>query len=417
MNPDRKAFYKYHASLMEPWDGPAALVFSDGKMIGATLDRNGLRPSRFCITKDGRLIIASEAGALPVKPDNVVSKGRMQPGKMLIADLEKGKVVYDDEIKAEISTRKPYGEWIKQHRVKLATLTTPEVKSEFDPKTLKKRQKAYGFTSEDLKVILGPMSVSGTEPVGSMGADTPLAVLSDQSQHISNYFKQLFAQVSNPPIDPIRERMVMSLFTRVGESLNILAETPEHTKQVHISQPVLLDSDLQKFKNLQNIGFDYAVIDAVFNADGAPGRLEEGLNEICKQAEEAILSGKTVLIISDKNINEHQAPIPSLLSTGAVHQHLVGKKLRTKAGIVVEGGDIRETHHFATIIGYGASAIHPYLALESIRELNKAGLLTKEVSDEEAFANYQKAIGYGLLKILSKMGISTLQSYQSAQIF
>lgn len=417
MNPERKAFYKYHASIMEPWDGPAALVFSDGKMIGATLDRNGLRPSRFCITKDGRLIIASEAGALPVKPDNVVSKGRMQPGKMLIADLEKRRVVYDEEVKAEISRKQPYGDWIKQHRVKLGTLTSPKLQPMYELHTLPTRQKVFGYTVEDLKVILGPMAVSGIEPVGSMGADTPIAVLSNQSQHISNYFKQLFAQVSNPPIDPIRERMVMSLFTRVGESLNILDETPEHTKQVHISQPVLLDSDLEKFKNLQSIGFDYAVINAQFVADGARGRLEEGLNKICSDAEEAIRNGKTILIISDKKIDADNAPIPSQLSTGAIHQHLVRKNLRTKAGILVEGGDIRETHHFATIIGYGASAINPYLALETIHSMNAKGLLEKEISDEEAFKLYQKAIGYGLLKILSKMGISTLQSYQSAQIF
>ncbi len=418
MEPQRKAFYKYHASLMEPWDGPAALVFSDGKMIGATLDRNGLRPSRYCITKDGRLIIASEAGALPVKPDNVVSKGRMQPGKMLIADLEKGQVVYDEEIKAGISTRKPYKEWISSQRVKLRLLSTPaQTDHAYQPNTLVQRQKAFGYSSEDLKVILGPMAVSGTEPIGSMGADTPLAVLSDQSQHISNYFKQLFAQVSNPPIDPIRERMVMSLFTRVGESLNILDETPEHAKQVHISQPVLLDTDLQKFKNLGHNGFKHTVISSVFVADGAPGRLEEGLNKICREAEQAVREGTTVLIISDRNIDEKNAPIPSMLSTGAVHQHLVRKNLRTKAGIVVEAGDIRETHHFATVIGYGASAINPYLALESLHDMNKKGMLAKSVTDNEAFGLYKKAIGYGLLKILSKMGISTLQSYQSAQIF
>ncbi len=417
MDGDRKAFYKYHASLMEPWDGPAALVFSDGKMIGATLDRNGLRPSRFCITKDGRVIIASEAGALPVRPDNVVSKGRMQPGKMLIADLEKVKVVYDEEIKSQISLKQPYGKWIKEHRVKLRNLSSPKINSSYESHTLTTRQKAFGYTSEDLKVILAPMATSGIEPVGSMGADTPIAVLSNQSQHISNYFKQLFAQVSNPPIDPIRERMVMSLFTRVGKSLNILDETPEHTKQVHISQPVLLDTDLEKFKNLQSIGFDFAVIDAQFNSDGQKGRLEEGLTKICDEAEAAIREGKTILIISDRNIDIHHAPIPSLLSTGAIHQHLVRKNLRTKAGILIEGGDIRETHHFATIIGYGASAINPYLALETIHNMNAKGLLEKKVTDDEAFAMYQKAIGYGLLKILSKMGISTLQSYQSAQIF
>ncbi|ELR72211.1 Glutamate synthase [NADPH] large chain [Fulvivirga imtechensis AK7] len=418
MDTERKAFYKYHASLMEPWDGPAALVFTDGKVIGATLDRNGLRPGRYYITKDDRLIIASEAGALPVKPSNIISKGRMQPGKMLIADLEQKKVVYDEEVKAQISHRQPYVDWIKQHRVKLRLIPTPtNIEYSFAQGELELKQKAFGYTSEELKIILSPMAVSGTEPVGSMGADTPLAVLSDQSQHISNYFKQLFAQVSNPPIDPIRERMVMSLFTRVGESLNILAETPEHTKQIHISQPVLLNSDLQKFKNLDHIDFPYSVLPAVFEADGKPGRLEAGLDKLCRLAEEAVISGSKVLIISDRNINNDYAPIPSLLSTGAVHHHLVDKNLRTKAGIIIEAGDVRETHHFATIIGYGASAINPYLALETIKDLHEKEYLDKELTLDQAFANYQKAIGYGLLKVLSKMGISTLQSYQASQIF
>lgn len=418
METERKAFYKYHASLMEPWDGPAALVFTDGNIIGATLDRNGLRPSRYYITKDDRLIVASEAGALPVKPADIISKGRMQPGKMLIADLKKQKVIYDEEVKATITSRKPYVDWIKEHRVKLRLIPTPTNLEYADKQeNLNLKQKAFGYTSEELKVILGPMAETGIEPVGSMGADTPIAVLSDQSQHISNYFKQLFAQVSNPPIDPIRERMVMSLFTRVGESLNILEETPEHTKQIHISQPVLLDSDLQKFKNLDHINFGYAVIKAVFKADGLPGRLEEGLDKICLDAENAIAAGKKVLIISDREIDEDHAPIPSLLSTGAIHHYLVKKSLRTKAGLIVEAGDVRETHHFATVIGYGASAINPYLALNTIKDLNEKGLLEKKYEPEEALANYQKAIGYGLLKVLSKMGISTLQSYQAAQIF
>ena len=418
METERKAFYKYHASLMEPWDGPAALVFTDGKKVGATLDRNGLRPARFCVTKNNRLIVASEAGALNIKPEDIIRNGRLQPGKMILVDPDEKRVLFDEEIKHNVTANKPYVNWIKEQRIKLRLLPTPEVKDEpLADEELLKLQKAYGYTSEELKVILGPMAVSGTEPIGSMGADTPLAVLSHQSQHLANYFKQLFAQVSNPPIDPIRERMVMSLFTRVGESLNILDETPEHTKQIHISQPVLLDSDIAKFRCLADQGFDYEVIDCTFEANGEEGSLEAGLNAICSQAEEAAQNGKVVLILSDKNINESRAPIPSLLATGAVHQHLVKKNLRTKSGIVVEAGDIRETQHYATIIGYGASAVNPYLALKSIAKLHRKGLLEKEVTLDEAFTNYQKAIGYGLLKVLSKMGISTLQSYQSAQIF
>lgn len=415
---ERKAFYKYHASLMEPWDGPAALIFTDGKRLGATLDRNGLRPARYCITKDHRLIISSEAGALPLNSDEIVKKGRLQPGRMILADLKQKKVLYDDEIKNNIVKDKSYYQWIINQRIKLRL----QPKADFERKQLSeesllKQQRAYGYTSEELKVILSDMAERGTEPIGSMGADTPLAILSKQSQHIANYFKQLFAQVSNPPIDPIRERMVMSLFTRVGESLNILDETEAHTKQIHISQPVLTDSDIEKFKHLKSKGFDYAFIKAVFNADSQPGRLKQGLDAICLEAENAVKNNKKVLIISDKGIDENTAPIPSLLATGAIHQHLVRKDLRTKAGLIVESGDTRETHHFATLIGYGASAVNPYLAIQSIENLHDKGKLNPELSKDDAIENYQKAICYGLLKILSKMGISTLQSYQSAQIF
>jgi len=418
METQRKAFYKYHASLMEPWDGPAALIFTDGKQIGATLDRNGLRPARYCITKQNQLVIASEAGALPLDEKFIISKGRLQPGKMLVADLAAGKVLYDEELKYDICHRKPYVDWIKDQRIKLRL--EPEVEKfdiGFEHETLKARQQLFGYTSEELKVILAPMAVSAKEPVGSMGADTPVAPLSEFSQHISNYFKQLFAQVSNPPIDPIRERLVMSLFTRLGESLNILEETPEHTKQIHLSQPVLLNSDIEKIKNMADKGFDYAIVDILFEASENPGTLEAALDKVCREAEEAIEKGNKILILSDKGANDQYAPIPSLLAIGAVHHYLVSNKIRTKAGIVVEAGDLRETHQFATVIGYGASGINPYVALETIVDLNKQGLLEADISDEEVLSNYQNAIGYGLLKVLSKMGISTLQSYQSAQIF
>ncbi|MBZ9620070.1 glutamate synthase large subunit [Psychroflexus lacisalsi] len=418
IDPERKAFYKYHASVMEPWDGPAALIFTDGKRVGATLDRNGLRPSRYCITSTNRLIISSEAGALPVDSSEIIKKGRLQPGRMIMADLDLNKVIYDDEIKNRIVKDKQYSQWIKNQRIKLRLQSVPE----FDEKKLSSEellhlQNAYGYTSEELKVILADMAVRATEPIGSMGADTPLAILSKQSQHVANYFKQLFAQVSNPPIDPIRERMVMSLFTRVGESLNILDESELHTKQIHISQPVLLDSDIEKFKHLAEKGFDYGFINCVFEADGKPGSLEKAIDEVCKKAEDAVKSGKKVLILSDKAIDKNHAPIPSLLSTGAVHHHLVKLNLRTKAGILVQAGDIRETHHFATLIGYGASAVNPYLALQSIEHQQIDGKLDADISIDQAKANYQEAIGYGLLKILSKMGISTVQSYQGAQIF
>jgi glutamate synthase (NADPH) large chain len=418
MDPHRKAFYKYHASMMEPWDGPAALVFTDGKRIGATLDRNGLRPLRYCVTRSGRVVAASEAGALPVDPKDVLEKGRITPGKMLMIDLEVGKVLDDEKVKRSVYEGKSYYNWIIQNRIKLRLEPDADwVEETFDERTLVQRQNAYGYTSEDLKTIITPMAEKGYEALGSMGDDTPLAVLSKESRHLSNYFKQHFAQVSNPPIDPIRERLVMSLFTRVGASLNVLAETPEHTNQVHISQPVLLNEDLEKLKHLQDQGFQYAVIQCVFKADGKPGRLEESLNRICSEAEKAVRAGKKILILSDRKISNEYAPIPSMLSTGAVHHSLVEQRLRTQAGLVVEAGDAWEVHHFATIVGYGASAVNPYMALETIHFLNKHGMLYKPMKDEEAYTNFQKAIGNGLLKVMSKMGISTLQSYQSSQIF
>ncbi|HEY5748279.1 MAG TPA: glutamate synthase large subunit [Chryseolinea sp.] len=418
MDPHRKAFYKYHASMMEPWDGPAALVFTDGTRIGATLDRNGLRPLRYCVTRSGRVIAASEAGALPVDPKDIIEKGRITPGKMLMVDTEQGKVLDDEKVKRAVYEGKSYYNWIIQNRLKLRLEPEHEwVESSFDEKTLVQRQNAYGYTSEDVKMLLLPMAEKGYEAVGSMGDDTPQAVLSKESRHLSNYFKQHFAQVSNPPIDPIRERLVMSLFTRVGSSLNVLEETPEHTRQIHISQPVLLNADLEKFKHLQDQGFECGVIQCVFKADGEPGRLEESLNRICNEAEKAVRAGKKILILSDRKISNEFAPIPSLLSVGAVHQYLVEKRIRTQAGLVVEAGDAWEVHHFATIVGYGASAVNPYMALETIHFLNKQGAFYKPLPDEEAYSNFQKAVGNGLLKVMSKMGISTLQSYQSSQIF
>jgi glutamate synthase (NADPH) large chain len=418
MDPHRKAFYKYHASMMEPWDGPAALVFTDGLRIGATLDRNGLRPLRYYITRSGRIVMASEAGALPVDPKDILEKGRITPGKMMLIDVEQGKVLDDEKVKRSVYEGKPYYNWIIQNRLKLRLEPEQEwYEDDFDEKTLPQRQNVYGYTSEDIKAIITPMAATGYESIGSMGDDTPLAVLSKESRHISNYFKQHFAQVSNPPIDPIRERLVMSLFTRIGRSLNVLEETPQHTAQIHISQPVLLNADLEKLKHLPAHGYEYAIIRCVFQADGQPGRLEESLNRICLEAEKAVRAGKKIIVLSDKKIGPDYAPIPSLLSIGAVHHYLVEKRIRTHTGLLVEAGDVWEVHHFATIIGYGASAINPYMALETIHFLNKNGLLGKQMTDEDACHNYQKSIGNGLLKVMSKMGISTLQSYQSAQIF
>jgi glutamate synthase (NADPH/NADH) large chain len=418
MSATKKDFYKFHASLMEPWDGPASICFTDGKIVGAMLDRNGLRPSRYCITADGTVVLASEAGALPVAPETVLEKGRLQPGKMLLVDFEQGRVIKDEEIKEGVASRRPYREWLRHNRLKLRKLLPLKVPVfKVEEETLRQRQQAYGYTSEDLKVILGPMASSGKEPIGSMGADTPLAVLSNQSQHLANYFKQLFAQVSNPPIDPIRERMVMSLFTRVGVGLNILDETPEHCKQVHISQPVLTHENMMTLIQLQKHGYRHKVISALFEADGKEGRLEEAVDSICREAEEAIGEGYNILVISNKGGSTTKAPVPSLLATGAVQHHLIRRRLRTRAGLVIEAGDAWETHHFAALIGYGASAVYPYLAYESIVTLNKQQQLAEGLSDEQAIEQYIKGVNGGLLKILSKMGISTLQAYQGSQIF
>lgn len=417
MHPMRKAFYKYHAALMEPWDGPAALFFTNGRQIGATLDRNGLRPVRFCITSDKRLIMASEAGALQIKEELILQKGRLQPGKMIMADLETQEVLFDNEIKKEVYEGKPYFDWIKENRIKLRLMPIPDLEPKIiEPHRLLTRQISNGITEEDVKHIILPFSRTATEPLGSMGADIPLAVLSKQSQHIANYFKQYFAQVSNPPIDPIRERLVMSLFTRIGESQNILDETPEHSRQVHISQPVLSREDFYRIKALREEGFDYQVIDATFDVHGGES-LHNAVNRICEEAIQAIDEGISILIISNRKETANRAPIPGLIAIGAIHHHLVDQKVRTKAGLVAECSDTWETHHFATIIGYGASAVYPYLAYDTIRHAHDEGQLNPSQPVEYYFKNYIAGVGKGLLKILSKMGISTMQSYQAAQIF
>ena len=417
MNPLRKAFYKYHASMMEPWDGPAALFFTNGNQIGATLDRNGLRPVRFCITRDNRLIMASEAGALHIKDELILRKGRLQPGKMIMTDLKEQKVYFDNEIKKKVYEDKPYFDWIKQQRLKLRDQEIPHLEDKvIEYKRLQTRQISSGVTEEDLKFIIYPTAESAKEPLGSMGADVPLAVLSRQSQHVANYFKQFFAQVSNPPIDPIRERLVMSLFTRIGESRNLLTESPEHTKQVHISQPVLSREDFYRIKALEKKGFPWKVIDATFDVL-AGETLRNAIKRINKDSENAIREGYQILIISNRKEDEDRAPIPSLLAIGAVNHHLIAKRLRTKAGLIVEASDAWETHHFATMIGYGASGIYPYLTYDAIKNAHNSGLLDDSLSYAQYVKNYIDGVGKGLLKILSKMGISTLQSYQSAQIF
>ena len=418
MSTEKKDFYEYHANLMEPWDGPASITFTDGKLVGATLDRNGLRPSRFIVTNDDRVIMASEVGVLDVDPANVILKGRLQPGKMFVVDLEQGRIVSDEELKKDICTRQPYGQWLKENKVRLQDLPEPGGSfHKYDPVTFLKRQISFGYTSEDLRVILSQMCETGKEALGSMGNDTPLAILSRQAQHLSSYFKQLFAQVTNPPIDPIRERLVMSLASHVGGSLNLLEETPEHCITLELPIPILSNNELEKIRYIDHRHLQTKTIYTYFKADGKPGSLEKGLYRVCQYVSDAIEDGFTIIILSDRSFDSGHAQIPSLLVTAAVHHDLIRKGLRGKVGLLVEAGDVWETHHYATLIGYGASGINPYLVLQTIHDLKKNNLLSADLTEEKAIYNYKKAVSGELLKIMSKMGISTLQSYHGAQIF
>ena len=419
MSEEKRAFYQYHSSIMEPWDGPASISFTDGKIIGATLDRNGLRPSRYCLLEDGTLVMSSEAGALPVDQSKVVKKGRLQPGRMFVVDLEEGRIISDEELKTKICSQAPYETWVKQNGVTIEDLPTVEKRAyEYDKETLMQRQIAFGFTHEDLKMTIAPMAKDKKEPIGSMGVDIPLAVFSDQSQHLSNYFKQQFAQVSNPPIDSTREALIMSLYTSVSRTYNILCESSLHCKQINFKQPVITNDELEKIRQISHPDFRVKQINATFPVHGDKGSLEKALDEMCKDVDRAILdNAANILIISDRNINAENAPIPMLMAVGTVHNHLVKNGLRVRTGIVVETGGARETHHFATLIGYGANAINPYLTFETIASLAEQGYLPADTDVKIACKNFVYAIGEGLLKILSKMGISTLQSYKGAQIF
>ena len=415
----KKAFYEYSKALMEPWDGPASICFTDGILVGATLDRNGLRPSRWCLLEDNTLIVASEAGALKVDQSKVVQKGRLQPGRMLVADLDEHRVIGDAELKETICQRLPYREWLDESKVDIADLPlSRKAEVSMDQKTLFRRLQLFGYTKEDLSVMLEPMIKGGKDPIGSMGSDTPLAVLSLQSQHIANYFKQLFAQVTNPPIDPIRERSVMSLYAMLGSSNNITDYGADSATYVHLDSPILTNDDVSKLRDLHHPKFRAGVINSVFRADDQAGRLHAAVEHIKAQAESLVRSGYNILIISDRDADNQHAPVPSLLATGAIHHHLVELGLRAKTSLVVEGGDIRETHHVATLIGYGASAVNPYMAYAALADLHARNVFEEEGYElKDVIKIYRKAMGKGILKIMSKIGISTLQSYQGAQIF
>nr|WP_086940093.1 glutamate synthase large subunit [Thaumasiovibrio occultus] len=418
MDPTRRAFYQFHANIMEPWDGPASVCFTDGVQVGATLDRNGLRPSRYTVTKDDFLIMASESGVVEIEPENIQFRGRLQPGRIFVADLEQGRIVSDEEVKDSIATAKPYEEWVEKHLLNMGSLPEADnMHHQPSAERLLHHQQAFGVSGEEVNEIIVPMARDGKEPLGAMGADWPLAVLSHQSQHLSNYFKQLFAQVTNPPIDPIRERMVMSLKTYLGKNGNLLVESPEHCLKVEVESPVLSNAELEKLRAIDNEHLQAKTLDIVFNASGEDGKLERALKRICQYSEDAVIDGYSIIILTDRATNSNHAAIPAMLAVGAVHHHLIRKGLRAKCDIVVETGDARETHHFATLLGYGANAVNPYLVTETIIDLQKRRKLDPEAPSDKLFDNFRNAVNAGLLKIFSKMGISTLQSYHGAQIF
>ncbi|MEM8874381.1 MAG: glutamate synthase central domain-containing protein, partial [Planctomycetota bacterium] len=415
MDADLKAFYEYHAMQMEPWDGPAGIAFCNGEQIGAVLDRNGLRPARYYITHDDVLIMGSEAGAISVEPENVRRKWRLQPGRMLLCDFtEEKRIIDDEEVKHQLVEKRPWRNWVDEHMLELDSLGEAQ-REPVEERSLLHQQHAFGYTNEDLRMLMYPMAATGAEAVGSMGADTPLACLSDKPQLLFNYFKQLFAQVTNPPLDAIREELVTSLFTWIGRERNLLDETPKHARLVKLPTPILRDEELAKLAALDQPGFKATTISMLY--DFHEKSLEQAVDDLCRQAADAVEDGTTILILSDRGVGPQHAAIPSMLATAAVHHHLIRCGTRTQAGLIIETGEAREGHHFCCLLGYGAGAINPYLALATIRDLHAENLLPAEMSVNRAEKNYVKAAGKAILKVASKMGISTVQSYRGAQIF
>jgi len=416
MDPERKAFYEYHATMMEPWDGPAAIAFTDGNVIGATLDRNGLRPARFIVTKDNMVIMSSEAGSIPIDPENIASAGRLQPGRMLLIDLSLGRIVEDEEIKKKVASRRPYKKWVEENMIRLSELPDPAFVHQPDHTTILERQRAFGYTHEDIFLIMKPMAIAGEEPVGSMGVDAALPILTEKPQPLFRYFKQQFAQVTNPPVDAIREELVMELTTYIGPEGNLLDETPEHAHRLELEHPVLTNNDLEKIRNITRDGFNAVTINILFDPNVKHG-MRNRLDLVCDEAADAVRKGANLIILSDRGVANNLAAIPSLLAVAAVHHFLIRAGLRTKTGIIIESAEPREISHFALLVGYGANAINPYLAFETLADILKEGLVPELKDYNDAKKHYIKAIGKGLFKVFSKMGISTLQSYCGAQIF
>jgi glutamate synthase domain-containing protein 2/glutamate synthase domain-containing protein 1 len=420
MSPERRAFYEYHASLMEPWDGPAAVAFTDGRQIAAMLDRNGLRPARYVVTADDFVVMASEAGALTIPVGNIRAKGRLEPGKMLVVNTTQGRILDDEAIKMELASVRPYRRWVAEQRIDLSTIVAERGANEpqAEPSVpLFVRQHAFGYTTDEVKMVLGPMADAGEEPAGSMGNDTPLAVLSGRPQLLSAYFRQMFAQVTNPAIDPIREQLVMSLAMNLGPQCNLLEETAEHAKQIRIAQPVLTEESISALRGVTDPTLRAVTLSALFTAADGPRGLEWSVNALCRAATNAVTRGCGVLILSDRGMNADQAPIPSPLAVAAVHHHLIREGLRWRVSLVAETGEAREVSHLALLIAYGASAVYPYVALETVAAIARPEAASDKPHGTGAQERYIKALGKGLLKIMSKMGISTLQSYCGAQLW
>ncbi len=416
MDDDLRAFYQYHSCLMEPWDGPASIAFTDGTVLGAVLDRNGLRPSRYYVTDDDRVVMASEAGVLDIPTHKIVKKGRLQPGQMFLIDTAEGRIVSDEEIKRGVACEKPYQKWLDENLIHLSRLPEGAEIDQSTEASIVERQQAFGYTFEDLKMSIEPMAKDGEEPLGSMGVDTPPAVLSDRPQLLYNYFKQMFAQVTNPPIDAIREEIVTSVETTIGPERNILDPQPESCRQIVLQSPYITNEELAKLKHIDQPGFKSAVLQIVFDPKSGGDGIKAAMENLYKQADEAIAGGATIIILSDRGISREQAAIPALLAVAGMHHHLIREGARTRVGLVLESGEPREVHHFSLLVGYGVGAVNPYLAFETIRDMIDQGMLT-DVPYEKAVANYIKACVKGIVKTMSKMGISTIQSYRGAQIF
>ncbi len=419
MSQERRDFYAFHSSLMEPWDGPACVTFTDGNQVGAVLDRNGLRPSRFWVTDDGLVVLASEVGVLDIAPERIVRKGRLQPGRMFLVDIAEGRIIEDDEIKSELAAAQPYGEWLRDGLVKLSDLPARE-HIIYPHSSVVRRQRAFGYTEEELRIILAPMARNGAEPLGSMGTDTPIAALSDKPRLLFDYFQQLFAQVTNPPLDAIREELVTSLGATIGAEQNLLNPGPASCRQIQLDFPVIDNDELAKIINVnvdnERPEFQSYVVRGLFPVSGGGEALHQRIEEIRAEVSQAIADGAHIIVLSDRDGDSEDAPIPSLLLTSAIHHHLIREKTRTQVGLIVESGEVREVHHIALLIGFGAAAVNPYLAMESAEDLVRQGVITG-ITPEKAVANLIKSLGKGVLKVMSKMGISTIASYTGAQVF